>query len=168
MDLERKNRAYSIIMKVLAGRRCIFVLLLLLSALPCPAQSQRSGKPELIRDTDIAEGKENQEAGEVLEPDPVLAEKSFNIGNFYYKNKNYTAAIQRYSDALAYRPNWEEAGKALDRAIRAYQDEIHDLEKDGNILEAVRKCRDFIKRYPDSPKLPDFRDKLFELEAKSE
>jgi tetratricopeptide (TPR) repeat protein len=170
MKLERKNPVYSIIIKRFPNWRCCLILLVLLSALPDPARSQKSRKPELIRDTDIAEGKENPEAAEVEkpEPDPVLAKENLNIGNFYFKRKNFAAAIQRYSDALAYNPDWKEANEALDRAICSYEAEIRNLEKNGDIIEAIIKCKDFIRRYPDSPKLADFRNMLSELENKSD
>ncbi len=175
MELERKKsvRLETTIRMPPLSPRLILLLLLLLSAFPYSARPQNSRKPELIRDTDIAEGKESPEATEVTEPepDPLLAEKSFKIGNFYYKRKNYTAAIQRYMEALAYRPDWAEATEALARAYKgeaaAYEAEIRAFEKSGDFAKAIEKCKDFIKTYPDSPKLSDFRSKLSELEKNS-
>jgi tetratricopeptide (TPR) repeat protein len=60
-------------------------------------------RPALIRDTDKAEGKE-EEATKEKTYNPMEAEKSVKIGDFYFKKKNYNAAIQRYMEALDYHP----------------------------------------------------------------
>ena len=66
-------------------------------------------KPGLIRDTDVADGVET--APEIKGPDPLLCEKNIKIGDFYYKKKNYVAAIRRYLDAIEYQTN----------SVRAYE-----------------------------------------------
>jgi tetratricopeptide (TPR) repeat protein len=127
--------------------------------LPIFAQSQDSRKPPvLIRDTDTAEGIEYKEEAEPKELNPMLAEESVEIGDFYYKRKNYRAAIQRYIEALEYQPDLIKAFEAL---ARAYE-ENEELDK------AINTYRDFLEKYPDSPKSSDFRSKLSRLEKKSD
>jgi outer membrane protein assembly factor BamD (BamD/ComL family) len=122
------------------------------------AQSQRSRKPEIIRDTDTAEGKENSNAAAKKEPNPMLAEKNINIGNFYFKRKNYAAAIERYLEAIEYQPNSIPAYEALARAY----------EKNGEFTKAIETYKNFIDKYPNSPKSPEFRTKLAEIEKKAD
>jgi tetratricopeptide (TPR) repeat protein len=136
-----------------------FILFLLVWMLPLRAQSQDTRKPPvLIRDTDTAEGIENKEEPVPKEPNPMLAEENLEIGNFYYKRKNYKAAIQRYIEALEYQPNLIKAFEALAKAY----------EKNDQFDKAIDTYKDFLEKYPDSPKASDFRDKLAELEKKSD
>lgn len=124
-----------------------------------PAAPQgRPQKPALIRDTDVAEGKEappDVEKAKVY--NPMMAEKIVKIGDFYYKRKNYEAAIERYLEALQYQPGRVDAYESLGRTY----------EKTGEIAKAVNIYKDFISKNPDSPKIPDFRSKLARLEKKS-
>jgi tetratricopeptide (TPR) repeat protein len=136
-----------------------FGLPLLVCILPLRAPSQDIRKPPvLIRDTDTAEGIENGDETEPKEPNPMLAEENLEIGDFYYKRKNYKAAIQRYIEALEYQPNLVKAFEALAKAY----------EKNDEFDKAINTYRDFLEKYPDSPKASDFRDKLSELEKKSD
>ncbi len=117
------------------------------------AQS-RSRRPALIRDTDTAEGKEAADVPETKEYNPVLAEKAVRIGDYYFKRKNFDAAIERYLEALQYQPERVDAYEALGRTF----------EKKGETLKAEEIYRDFIKKNPDSPKLAEFKSKLAKLE----
>ncbi len=45
--------------------------------------------------------------------DPHRAEKDIEVGNYYLKQKNYRAALERFHDALAYKPNDAEATYGL-------------------------------------------------------
>jgi tetratricopeptide (TPR) repeat protein len=153
-----QNSSNPLIKKSTRSRTLWFVLFLLIWALPAGAQSQKSRKPpSLIIDTDVAEGTDQQEAAEPKEPNPMLAEENLEIGDFYYKRKNYKAAIQRYIEALEYQPDLIKAFEALARAY----------EKNDEFDKAINTCKDFLEKYPDSPKATDFRDKLSELEEKS-
>ncbi len=113
-------------------------------------------KPALIRDTEKAEEKDEPEANQPKELNPLLSEKNLKIGDFYYKRKNYVAAIQRYLDAIAYQPDRTEAYEALGRAY----------EKNGDMTKALDTYRDFIAKFPDSPKVGSFRAKLAKLDKK--
>jgi len=135
------------------------VLLLFVAAiiLAAPGDSlATSQKPKLIRDTGVAEGKEDPEEVRAKIYNPMEAEKSVSIGDFYFKKKNYVAAIQRYREALEYQPNRIEAFEALARAY----------EKKGDIAEAIAVCEGFIEEYPSSPKVDDFRSRASKLKKK--
>ena len=153
-----KISSYPGIQKPSRGQILWRTLFLSVCVLPILAQSQDVRKPPvLIRDTDTAEGMENQEEPGPREPNPMLAEENLEIGDFYYKRKNYKAAIQRYIEALEYQPNLIKAFEALAKAY----------EKNDEFDKAINTYRDFLDKYPDSPKASDFRDRLSELEKKS-
>ena len=131
------------------------MLAILLGAVFAAPQS-RPTKPALIRDTDKAEGKETPDVEKEKPYDPVMAEKSIRIGDFYLKKKNYTAAIERYLEALQYQPNRWEAFDALGRTY----------EKNGELAKAGAIYKEFIDKNPDSPKVPEVRSRLAKLEKR--
>jgi len=121
------------------------------------AQNRAPQKPpELIRDTDAAEGKADTGTTTKKEHDPVLAEQNINIGNFYFKKRNYDAAIQRYLDAIEYEPD----------SVRAYEALTRAYEKKGDNEKAISAYKKFIEHNPDSPKSTEFRTRLAKLEKK--
>ena len=115
----------------------------------------RSNKPALIRDTDTAEGKNEAPPAEKTY-NPMEAEKSVKIGNFYFKKKNYPAAIQRYLEALEYQPSLMEA---YDNLGRAY-------EKNNNYEKALQVYRDYIQKNPSSEMVAEFTSRIARLEKK--
>jgi hypothetical protein len=124
---------------------CILLIVISLT-FPVYAQSKR---PVLIRDTDKAEGKE--EAPEVAKPkeyDPLLAERNINIGNFYFKKRNFDAAVDRYADALGYQPDSMKAREALQRAC----------------ARALEEHRSYIQKNPKALDLTEHRDRITKLE----
>ncbi|MBN1567702.1 MAG: tetratricopeptide repeat protein [Acidobacteria bacterium] len=124
---------------------------------PSAIWSQASREPKLIRDTEIAEGKDVHEAEAPKEPNSELAEQNVNIGNYYLKQKNYDAAIKRFLEAIAYQADLVPAYEGLARAY----------EKNGDILKAINAYRGFINKNPDSPKASDFQKKIEKLEKKT-
>ncbi|HEV8384344.1 MAG TPA: tetratricopeptide repeat protein [Candidatus Acidoferrales bacterium] len=59
--------------------------------------------------------------------EPFKAEKSVEIGMFYLKKKNYDAAIERFLDAVRYKPGFARPHYLLGRAYegkRDYEDAI--------------------------------------------
>ena len=153
-----QNSSHPNIEKNYRSRTLWLVLPLLIWVFPILAQPQNSRKPVLIRDTAAAEGIEYEEVTEPKELNPALAEENLEIGNFYYKRKNYQAAIDRYMEALEYQPNLIKAFEALARAY----------EKNDELDKAINTYKDFLEKYPDSPKCSDFRLKLSKLENKSD
>jgi tetratricopeptide (TPR) repeat protein len=144
-------------MKISQSMRSWLPFLLLFSSLLAAADARSAQEPRLIRDTDIAEGEEKTETPAVKEPNAKLAERDVTIGNFYMKKKNYDAAIQRYLEAIEYKKDSHQAYAGL---ISAY-------EKNGEIRNAINACKDFLEKYPDSPKASEFRNKLAKLEKQS-
>ena len=135
----------------------LMFFLLAAQMVPCwpgAAQSPPSKKPALIRDTGKADETDEPVVDKPKELNPALAEKNLKIGDFYYKRKNYVAAIARYLDATEYQPNLVEAFEALARAY----------EKNGDLSKAIEVYKRFIQKNPDSPKIAEFREKLARLE----
>jgi tetratricopeptide (TPR) repeat protein len=143
-------------MKPLAVLCCLLITATFATWQAAAQSAPPARKPALIRDTDTAEGKEEADTNQPKEYDPLLSEKNLKIGDFYYKKKNYVAAIERYKDAIGYQPNHVEAYEALGRAY----------EKNGDPTKAAEVYRDFIQKNPDSPKIAEFRLKIAKLEKK--
>ena len=135
---------------------------LLAALLPAPSSvhflpgQSRSPKPVLIRDTEKAEEKEEAEPGKAKEINPALAKENLKIGDFYLKRKNYNAALERYRDAVEYEPSLLNAYEAL---VRVY-------EKLGESSKAAEAYREFIRRNPDSTKIPEINSRIAKLEKR--
>jgi len=134
----------------------LFLFLLISFVFFRPGFGQGS-KPLIIRDTDIAEGVDEGEEPKPKERNPELAEKNIQIGDFYYKRKNYSAAISRYLTAIEYQSD----------SIRAYESLAKAYEKEGKLPKAMDAIKDFLRINPGSPKCDDFRKMLANLEEKS-
>jgi tetratricopeptide (TPR) repeat protein len=140
------------------------VLFYFLGALPSPAEPQKK-RPELIRDTDRAEGKEDAEIAKPKDFNPMLAEKSVKVGDFYLKRRNYDAAIQRYQEALEYQPNLAMAYEKLGRAYeRRAEDAPSAAAKSEDLERAKELYQEFLRKQPQSPKAAEFRSRLKRLE----
>jgi len=70
--------------------------------------------------------------------DPHKAAKDVEVGDFYFKKKNYRAAIERYKEALFYKPNDAVANFRLGES----------LEKTGNSHEAATHYQEYLKILP--------------------
>jgi outer membrane protein assembly factor BamD (BamD/ComL family) len=127
-----------------------------LSALPSPVWAQEAREPRLIRDTDVAEGKNDSATDAIKEPNPLLAAQNVKIGNYYLKQKNYAAAIKRFLEALEYQADLASAYEGLAQAY----------EKNGQILKAVETYKGFLEKYPNASKVAQFRSRLVKLERK--
>jgi tetratricopeptide (TPR) repeat protein len=127
-------------------------------AFPASAQSKKAPMPELIRDTDVAEGKDASEEPKPKEQDPKLAKLSISIGNFYLKQKNYDAAIERYLEAIEYQPS----------SIRAYEALAQVYEKKGEIAKAIGAYKTFLEKNPNSPGAAEFGIRIARLEKKAQ
>ena len=76
-------------------------------------------------------------------------------GDFYYKRKNYRAALERYKDALIYKPNDAVANFRLAECF----------EKTGNASEAVTHYQEYLKILPHGPLASDAEKALEQLKA---
>jgi len=119
-------------------------------------QTKSERKPALIRDTDIADQKDEDEtkAEEPKEYNPRLASQNLKVGNYYYKQKNYDAAIQRYLEAIGFQPSLADAYTALARAY----------EKNGRLSKAIQAYKEFVQKNPESPKVAEFQEQAEKLE----
>jgi len=89
--------------------------------------------------------------------DPHKAAKDVEVGDFYFKKKNYRAAIERYKEALVYKPNDAIANFRLGEC----------LEKTGNQEEAVTHYQEYLKILPHGPLSQDAQKALERLEARN-
>jgi tetratricopeptide (TPR) repeat protein len=87
--------------------------------------------------------------------DPHKAAKDVEVGDFYYRRKNYRAALERYKEALVYKPN---------DALATYRlAECQD--KTGNSSEAMTHYQDYLKILPHGPFALDAQKALERLKA---
>jgi tetratricopeptide (TPR) repeat protein len=77
--------------------------------------------------------------------DPHKAAKDVEVGDYYFKRKNYKAAIERYKHALIYKQ---------DDAIATYRLAV-SLDKTGNSTDAVTYYRGYLKILPHGPYASD-------------
>ena len=137
--------------------RRFFIALFLLFPAAVSAQDipQTTRKPVLIRDADIADEKK-PEPGSPKEPNPDQAKENLDIGNTYFKKRNYSAAISRYLDAISWQENSIPAHEALARAY----------EKNNELTKAIQTLEAVIEKNPDSPKNKGFHEKITGLRKK--
>jgi len=133
----------------------IAVVLLFTAVLPAQDIPQPARKPVLIRDTDIAEGKEPEPAPP-KEPSPSRSRENLNIGNTYFKRGNLTGAISRYIEAIAWQEDSIPAHEALARAY----------ERNGELTKAIQTLEAVIEKNPDSKKNREFHAKIDSLRKK--
>ncbi len=87
--------------------------------------------------------------------DPHKAAKDVEVGDFYYKRKNYHAALERYKEALIYKPNDALANFRLAECF----------EKTGNASDAVAHYQEYLKILPHGPLASDAEKALERLKA---
>ena len=81
------------------------------------------------------------DSGEFSQWNPLKAMKDVEVGDFYFKRENYSAAISRYREALEYKPRDAEATYKLGAA----------LEKSGDLKGAMEDYREYLKILPRGP-----------------
>src|SRR5436309_11406404 len=90
----------------------------------------------------ISDAQESASDVQELHPwDPHKAAKDVEVGDYYFKRKNYKGAIERYKHALIYKQ---------DDAIATYR-LAESLDKTGNSTEAVNDYRGYLKILPHGP-----------------
>jgi tetratricopeptide (TPR) repeat protein len=122
------------------------------SSLVGSAQTRKP--PTIIRDTGVAEGKEDAETSVKKEYNPALAQDNLEKGKFYLKNGNYDAAISRFQDAIEYHPKLVEAYDALGRTY----------EKKGDRQKAIGAYKTFLDLNPGAPEIAEFKSRIQQLE----
>ena len=104
---------------------------------------------------------EEEDAGDVQEfhPwDPHKAAKDVEVGDYYFKRKNYRAAEDRYREALLYKPNDVFAMFGLARS----------LEKLGEFDEARANYEGYLKILPEGPLAPEVHKGLERLDKQEQ
>ncbi len=87
--------------------------------------------------------------------DPHKADKSIEVGDYYFKQKNYRAAESRYREALEWKPG---------DAIATYKmGEV--MEKIGNLVQARQNYQAYLKILPDGPLSKDAKKALSRIEV---
>lgn len=81
------------------------------------------------------------DSGEFTRWNPMKAMKDVEVGDFYFKRENYSAAISRYREALEYKAHDAEATYKLGAA----------LEKSGDLKGAMENYQDYLKILPKGP-----------------
>ena len=87
--------------------------------------------------------------------DPHKAAKDIEVGDFYFKKKNYRAALERYKEALVYKPN--------DALAEFHLAQCFD--KTGNSSEAITHYQEYLKILPHGPFAADAEKALEKLQA---
>jgi tetratricopeptide (TPR) repeat protein len=110
--------------------------------------------------TSSVEGDEPSEVQEFHPWDPHKAAKDIEVGDYYFKRKNYRAAEDRYREALVYKPN--------DALATFHLGET--LEKLGELDEARAAYAGYLNVLPKGPLAPDVHkalERLKKLESKN-
>lgn len=98
-----------------------------------------------------ADGKPDTSGVQEFHPwNPLKARKDIDVGDFYFKRRNYKAALERYKDALYYKD-----GDAL-ASFRLAQCQ----EKLGDKAEAQKYYEQYLKILPEGPFAKDARASL--------
>lgn len=87
--------------------------------------------------------------------DPHKAAKDIEVGDYYFKRKNYKGALERYKDALIYKPNDALANFRLAECE----------EKVGSASDAVQHYEAYLKILPNGPFAADARKSLDRLKS---
>lgn len=101
-----------------------------------------------------AGGSRAAEDADALPYDPHRAVKDIEVGNYYLKHKNYRAALERFHDALLYKPNDAEATFGL-----AVTQEHMDL-----LAQAYKNYSKYLEILHDGPMSAQAREALQRIE----
>lgn len=108
---------------------------------------------EAVTDAKIAAG--DSDVNEMHPWDPHRAAKDIEVGDFYFKRKNYHAAEDRYREALFYKNN--DALATLRLAI--------SLEKQDQATEAIAEFENYLKILPAGPQAEEAKKAIVRLKG---
>jgi tetratricopeptide (TPR) repeat protein len=111
------------------------------------------GSPAAVEDLDIPENIDVSGVQEFHPWNPMKALKNIEVGDFYFKRKNYKAALERYKEALYYKD-----GDALASFRLAVCQE-----KLGDKAEARKYYEQYLKILPEGPFAKDAHASLDRL-----
>jgi tetratricopeptide (TPR) repeat protein len=95
---------------------------------------------------------------EVKKWDPHKAEKNVEVGDYYFKQKNYVAAISRYREALEYKPKDAIATFRLAQA----------LEKTGESQEALQNYQEYLRILKNGPLAAEAKKGVERMQQKTQ
>jgi tetratricopeptide (TPR) repeat protein len=113
-------------------------------------------KDHPFSDVSDAEGDTSGGAQEFHPWDPHKAAKDVEVGDFYFKRKNYRAAIARYQDALLWKDNDAESNFRLGQAF----------EKIADPTQAAAHYQTYLKILPHGPDAAEAQKALEKLKQK--
>ena len=107
-----------------------------------------------VADSEAENNPENSDVQEVHPWNPMKALKDVEVGDYYFKRKNYRAALDRYKEALFYKDNDAIASFRLAQC----------QEKVGDKSEAKKYYEQYLKILPDGEFAKEARISLDRLE----
>jgi tetratricopeptide (TPR) repeat protein len=99
----------------------------------------------------------NSDVDEFTPYNPMKALKDIEVGDFYAKQENYSAAVSRYREALEFKPHDAEATFKLAQA----------LNKTGDPAGAMENYQEYLKTLPHGPYAKKAQEELDKLKKKS-
>ena len=107
-----------------------------------------------VADMEAEDNPEDSDVQEVHPWNPMKALKDVEVGDYYFKRKNYRAALDRYKEALFYKDNDAIASFRLAQC----------QEKMGDKLEAKKYYEQYLKILPEGEFAKEARASLDRLE----
>ncbi len=138
--------------------RSLLCTAILLGGLAASRAAAQTGKPKLVREPvqDAPVEVEKVDKDAPVKPDPVKAKKNFEVGKYYYGQKKWAAAADRFQLASAQAPAFTDAWRYWSRSC----------ERDKKIKEAIQVLLDYEKKFPGSPAVSEFAAERQKLEKK--
>ncbi|HEX7285877.1 MAG TPA: tetratricopeptide repeat protein [Candidatus Angelobacter sp.] len=122
------------------------------------AQGESSSKDSQIdlnaHPLNAAAGTRTPEDANAYPWDPHRAQKDIEVGNYYLRHKNYRAALERFRDALLYKPNDAEATFGLATTQEGMQ----------LFAQAYKSYSKYLDILPDGPLAPQAKDAMKRIE----
>jgi tetratricopeptide (TPR) repeat protein len=100
-----------------------------------------------------ANSDDNADVQEMRPWDPHRAAKDIEVGDYYFKQKNYRAALDRYKEALEYKPN--------DAAANFHLAQCYEKLNDND--QAAKHFQEYLKILPQGELAPVARKELDKL-----
>jgi tetratricopeptide (TPR) repeat protein len=120
-----------------------------------PPSNDAKDHPNSTLPRDDADDNASAEVSEFHTFDPHRAAKDIEVGDFYFKKKNYGAALERYREALFYKPNDALANFRMAQAF----------EKLARLDEAVEHYQEYLKVLPNGPQAEEAKKAVEKLKA---
>jgi len=111
------------------------------------------GSKDAVADLDVIDNPDTSGVQEFHPWNPMKALKDIEVGDFYFKRKNYKAALDRYKEALYYKDN---------DAIASFRLAVCQ-EKLGDKAEAKKFYEQYLKILPEGPFAKDAHASLERL-----